>query len=124
MKIRIKDNAKQIYIAYSVGYSDEFARMLEAVQGQVLEVETRFLFRDQYNTAPIPGVTDLGLRIMDAWVAEVIDDIRPQKIRCQWCGKISDASEGFLDICIHCGKSEYIQRFDTVVFWSQRRRGY
>lgn len=99
MQIVIKKDAASIYVrsCYRGARPDcpmlhrpEFAEMLEKIQGQTLEVETKYLFRDQFNTAPIPGVSDLGLRVMAGWVDKVIDDVRPGKIKSQWDGKIYD----------------------------------
>lgn len=122
MQIRIKEDAKASYIRRCHAINWDWANMLEKVQGQLLEVETEYLFRDQFNTAPIPGVSDLGMRIMAADISEIIDDIRPSKIRCQWCGKISDATVyGDFDMCLHCGKIDYIKRFDEMLLWNGKR---
>src|SRR5678816_4882378 len=40
----------------------------QSLDGQVLELETAHLFDNQWNTAPIAGVSDLGLRVFD-WYA-------------------------------------------------------
>lgn len=90
MQIKIKDNARDLYITSTalhgpVNYA--WADTLGKIEGQTLEVETAWLFENQYNTGPRPGVSDKGLRIMDQSVAEVIDDVRGSMQRCDWCGE-------------------------------------
>ena len=84
-----------------------YFEMLEAVDGQALEVETEHLFEDQYNTAPITGVSDNGLRVMDYLVEEVIDDARIGKMKCNYCGTSAEVAVS----CPKCGKSEYLKAF-------------
>lgn len=122
MRIRIRDDAKSAYIGYMVHschmpYSDEWARTLEKVQGMTIEVETEHLFVDQFNTVPIPGVSELGLRLMNNSVAEVIDDIRPSKMKCGWCGKCADIG----DVCPKCGKSKYLFNFKDKYLWTGKK---
>lgn len=116
MKIKIKKDAKAIYIREQTKHLPpsapgninwDWARMLEQVQGMTLEVETEYLFKDQFNTGPIPGVSEHGMRIMESVVEEVIDDERPGKARCQWCGKTSMTT----DKCSHCVKEDYLTVF-------------
>lgn len=109
VKIRIRDNASDLYVASQQHHGVinwEWAEILGKIQGMVLEVETEYLFKDQFNTGPIAGVSEQGLRVMAQSVAEVIDDIRPSKMRCHWCGKVSDLGT----VCSHCSKSEYLER--------------
>lgn len=63
MKIRIKDNPS--------GYIRDLA-------GKVVDVQTEHLFNDQFNTAEF--------RVMQADVAEIIDDIRVNLRKCGYCG--------------------------------------
>jgi hypothetical protein len=58
-----------------------------------LEVDTEYLFSDQYNTVPIPGISENGLRLMDEDITEVIDDARTGKGKCNWCGSTVDDLE-------------------------------
>jgi stalled ribosome alternative rescue factor ArfA len=111
MKIRIREDAKSAYVNDIRNFwtNWEWAALLEKLQGMTLEVETDFLFRDQFNVGPVPGISE-GLRIMNNSVAEVIDDVRNGKMRCQWCGKCSDVA----DVCPHCGKSEYREMFNII----------
>ncbi len=111
MKIRIREDARKYYIASSMGtfINWDWANTMEQVQGMVLEVETEYLFKNQYNTVPVPGVSDNGLRIMDNMVSEVIDDEREGKARCNWCGKtVPDAP-----MCFKCGRQGYMESFSN-----------
>ena len=115
MKIRIRGNAADLYANYQVhtyksAVNWDWYNKLEQVQGTTIEVETRFLFQDQFNTPPIDGVSESGLRIMAQSVEEVIDDVRPGKMRCQWDGEVSDIA----DTCPHCGKDEYLSKWAEI----------
>lgn len=72
---------------------------LRAIAGMTLEVETEYLFRDQFNTAPIPGVSESGMRIMGAFVERVVDDARLSRPRCQKCGEFYEETK---QRCRHC----------------------
>lgn len=122
MKVKVREDAKMAYIGYMVhtchsGYSNEWAATLEKVQGMTIEIETDHLFVDQFNTVPIPGVSDNGLRLMNRDVSEVIDDIRPLKMKCSWCGKTADIG----DICPKCGKVEYLVKFKDKYLWTGKK---
>lgn len=109
MKIKIRKDAKAIYIGGRgrLPVNLEWAAILEKIAGTTIEVETDFLFKDQFSTVPIPGVSDKGLRIMQEMVEEVIDDVRPGKARCNWCGKISANQL----VCMACGKRDFLEVF-------------
>jgi rRNA maturation endonuclease Nob1 len=109
MKIKIKKDAKAIYIGGGgrLPVNWEWVAILEKIAGTTIEVETDFLFKDQFNTVPVPGVAEKGLRIMQDVVEEVIDDVRPGKARCNWCGKISANQL----VCMACGKRDFLEVF-------------
>lgn len=112
MKIKVRKDAARIYArqyqeAYVPPNFREWMDKLRAIQGKTLEVETEYLFKDQYNTAPVPGVSERGLRLAEEYVEEVIDDVRPGKARCNWCGKTTEAKKP----CRNCGKVEYLEEF-------------
>jgi hypothetical protein len=117
MKIKIKDNASKIYwnnmnttyrgAAVPPKSMMNFGNMLEKINGMTIEVDTKYLFEDQFNTVPIPGVSELGMRIMEEYVEKVIDDERPGKARCNWCGNTSKSTM----VCNKCYKSEYLEIF-------------
>lgn len=118
MKIKINDNAASNYVRRCYRHASpscgmlhrpEWETMLSKVQGKWLEVETDYLFDDQFNTVPIPGVSELGMRIMIEDVTAIVDDVRPVMLKCKWCGHHQPSIDGGL--CWHCGKSEYIAPF-------------
>lgn len=130
MKIRIKTKEDMLPVIqkdnrYAHTYNKtkvEYHAMLGAIAGQVIDVETDYLFSDQYNTPPIEGVSDIGLRVFDRYVSEVIDDIRPGMVKCGWCGN------SYLDTGAYCHSTEYIRPLlPTFYRRSQdlyRARGY
>lgn len=110
MKVKVKDNAKDYYVRRTIHnglVNWKWAETLEKVQGQTLEVETEWLFRDQFNTAPIPGISENGLRLMAADVSEVIDDMRPGKFFCRYCHHWGENGE----FCPHCLQTLYLEPF-------------
>jgi hypothetical protein len=108
MKIKIKENAMAKYWnpkcqGQYIPTKEErtHADKLEAIQGMTIEVKTDFLFCDQYNTKPIEGVSDQGMRIMEASVSEVIDDIRDTVGKCPYCGHHTPGKiDGFCESCL------------------------
>jgi len=116
MKIKIKSNAEQLYqnttTAKITNYKFwlEWRSVMRSIQGTTIEVETNHLFKDQYNTVPLPGVSENGLRVLDYIVDGVIDDDRIGRGKCSWCGHHSIKSEKG---CQHCEKGlEYMEWFD------------
>ena len=116
MKIKIKKDAKHYYVALCNAQkamcNHEWCKTLEKVQGLTLDVETDYLFDDQFNTAPVPGVSELGLRMMDYSVEEVIDDERIGKMKCQWCGTTSPVGPA----CAKCGKTDSLKAFHPRLY--------
>lgn len=111
MRIVIKKDAAEIYRKriHPDLLNQAWYEMLQKVQGKTLRVETKYLFHDQYNTAPIPGVSSRGIRIMQESVERVLDDTRQGKARCQWCGK-TVPWRGKGKPCPECGESGYLER--------------
>ena len=108
MQIVIKKDAHKIYNRSFKPWqvpNMEWLNILSKVAGKTLEVETEYLFKNQYNTAPIPGVNENGLRIMSESVEKVINDIRPGLMRCNYCGKQAKIS----DVCPHCKETKYLE---------------
>jgi hypothetical protein len=73
MFIRISDTAGD-------GYSD-YGKKLKALRGKVVEVDTAYLFDNQYSTK------DHDLRVMDRDVVEVINDQRRGRTLSHWSHK-------------------------------------
>jgi hypothetical protein len=117
MKIKIKDNASKIYwndvnkiyrgAAVPPKSIINFGNMLEKINGMTIDVETKYLFKNQFNTVPIQEVSERGMRIMEEYVEKVIDDERPGKARCNQCGNTSNSTT----VCSKCNKSEYLTIF-------------
>lgn len=88
MKVRVKKNAREYYIGTGRGSINwDWANLLGKVEGMEIEIETDHLFLDQYNTVPIPGVSDHGMRLMDRDIDAVIDDARVGQGKCSYCAK-------------------------------------
>ena len=110
MEIKIKDNAASLYAKKGCTVPRWYDTLCK-IEGMTLEVETEYLFRDQFNTVPVPGVSNCGLRIMAESVECVIDDVRPGKMRCNYCGKCQNKQS----FCNHCGKETYLENFDNAL---------
>jgi len=83
----------------------EYQNALTRLADQEVEVETKYLFDDQYNTPPLDGVSENGLRIMERYVEAIIDDVRPGMVKCRWCGN------NYNDTGSYCHSVNYIERF-------------
>lgn len=115
MKIKIHENAAKNYLTrvYRHARPDcpmlhrpEWYEMLKKVEGTWLDVETKHLFSDQFNTAPIPGVSENGMRIMQADVVEIQDDERIGVSKCSWCFGDDRNGKGK---CGKCGKTDTLR---------------
>jgi len=109
MKILMKDyqsiRRRMISPANGMPVNWDWLERMEQIAGQELEVETKYLFRDQFNTAPVPGVSEKGFRIMLSDVEAVIDDERYGVKKCEYCG--NQQKKG--DVCTGCGKGSYLR---------------
>lgn len=119
MQLKIKEDAGTIFIqnhhpkiAYGGGMSPEarkFGDMITAVQGMTIEIETKYLWDDQFNTVPIEGISKNGLRILDfkgekSIIEEIIDDERPSREKCIICGHYIREGDSPNAPCWWCGK--------------------
>jgi len=119
MQLKIKEDAGNIF--FKNHYKDrhpehcmpavtrEYANMITAIQGMTIEVETEYLWDDQFNTVPIEGVSDNGLRILDfkgelSIIEEIIDDARPIRAKCENCGHYLRKDDFIGYPCWWCGK--------------------
>ncbi len=109
MRIRVNPDAVSRQRARIVcgesPWSPEFEAMMRAVEGEWLDVETDHLFRDQFNTTPIPEVSENGLRIMARDVIEIEGDVRGGVWKCGYCYGYSRDGDG---ACEKCGRSGYL----------------
>jgi hypothetical protein len=74
MKVRITNNAADLYAARCNkrgSHKSEWEQNLREVEGKWLRVEPPFFFSHQWNTVPIPGVSEDGMRIMSEDVDEI-----------------------------------------------------
>lgn len=94
------------------------------LDGKSIELETTHLFANQWNTPPIEGYSEQGLRIFD-WAedathntftrqghyldqTEEMREIRRNTDGCGYCGKQEPAAKGNV-FCPHCLDSEYLK---------------
>lgn len=100
----------------------DFAR---AIDGRTVALETEHLFDNQWNTAPIAGISDSGLRVFDwaedypinfpknikrgHYLAQTDDmrEVRRNTHKCGYCGKQEAAAKGYT-FCPHCVDSPYL----------------
>lgn len=81
MYIKIKENAGSEYS------SKPWDKTIVTLRGQWVEVDTTYLFNNQYN------LKNYDLRVMDESVEAVRDDARPGKVKCGYCGKMFSSME-------------------------------
>jgi len=104
------------------------------LNGLTLELETKFLFNNQWNTAPVPGVSELGLRVFD-WAQDYIPvergderikkghwleqtpamkEARENRLKCGYCGKQYDKRDTPAPpaFCHACLGNEYLKAGD------------
>lgn len=110
MKILIKKGAArqhQVQVGGNGEHSNRYRKALESIEGTWVEVETDYLFQSEFNTGPIEGLSENGLKIAATYVEAVQDDARIGKMRCNYCGTTSIVTQ----TCPKCGKSDYIKAF-------------
>lgn len=94
---------------------------------KLLTLETSALFNNQWNTAPVAGISELGLRVFD-WSEDIWDnkfiksgqwldqtnemrEVRRNTMKCGYCGKQEPAQKGYV-FCPHCLDSEHLKIAD------------
>lgn len=106
------------------------------LDGRTIELETRHLFDNQWNTAPIPGFSENGYRVFD-WAQDYMPDrdphvkqgywleqtadmraVRENTDACGYCGKQEPA--GAYAFCPHCIGSEFLEKADLHLLRMQR----
>lgn len=103
----------------------------EKVGTRTVELETAHLFENQWNTAPIPDVSEKGMRVFDwaldyqshigappfikrgHWLEQTgeMSRIRRNTMACGYCGKQENKSTA-QPFCRHCLGSEYLTEKD------------
>lgn len=96
----------------------------KSLDGKEIELDDKHLYNNQWNTKPIPGKSETGLRIFDwaqdyIWTVPAIKtghwiDLTPEMrearrntCACGYCGKQEPAAKGYV-FCPHCLGSEYL----------------
>jgi len=92
-----------------------------------IELETEHLFNNQWNTSPIKGVSDIGLRVFDwaedypidfsksikkgHWIEQTkeMNELRWNTLTCGYCGRQEPAAKGYV-FCPHCLGSTYLRQ--------------
>jgi hypothetical protein len=98
-----------------------------AKNGIEVELETKQIFDNQWNTAPIEGISSKGLRVFD-WamdaclpnknikrghyleITEEIVNLRNNTLSCGYCGHQESKTEQSPEFCPHCIGSEYLEK--------------
>jgi hypothetical protein len=119
------------HIMESHGGESHF-HFVKDIDGQEIELETEHLFDNQWNTAPIAGRSEKGLRVFD-WAKDATGSMYPHWVRqghyldqtpemrelrrnthkCPYCGKQEPAAKGYV-FCPHCIDSEYLTEADLL----------
>jgi len=135
MQITIRDDIESRYVGrittgHISAYDASWVAVLRLLAGRTLEIDTKFLFRDQLNTEGLPadevesllatlpetvsdkcrerchGALTKGIRAM-YWMHTGVDgDVRPTRKLCRWCHHHSDKSAG---ACGNCGKTDHFE---------------
>lgn len=107
MKVKIKDNLEGYAISSDEYFLDEYELedIAEKISGKTLEVDTEYLFKNEFNLKPIPKISNYTIRIFIEDVDEIIDDEREGKAYCELCNETSNSTE----VCTHCGRSDYLE---------------
>lgn len=102
MMIKVKANAAMLYRnrqnRWRRPINQNWIKVLRKVQGKTLEVETEYLFKDQFNTKKY--------RIMEDMVEKIINDVREWYQRCDYCGINVRIEES---VCPRCKQSVYLR---------------
>lgn len=114
----------------------DFRQHADQLDGQTIDLETAHLFENQWNTAPIEGVSEKGLRVFD-WaetarsgranfmrgndfaplnirrghyldITPEMATIRAETVQCGYCGKQQPAEDA-PSFCGHCLDSPYLK---------------
>ena len=120
MRVRVRQDAARLYTKRcyrgmradcGMMHRPEWSAMLRSIAGQWVEVETDNLFDDQFNTVPIPGVSESGMRLMLADIDAIEDDARIGVTKCDWCSGYDRDHDGQ---CDKCGKAEYLRPLNPL----------
>lgn len=77
--------------------SEQYKQFIKEFAGQWVEVDTEYLFHNQYNTTALvraDGSFDGGYRLCDSQIDAVRNDARVGKGKCKYCGNMVNTGEG------------------------------
>ena len=119
----------RVFDSLSVDGSDFYSDKIQPLDGQTIQLETKFLFENQWNTARTT-TSESGLRVFDwaeniypnknlkvgMWLeqTEEMIDIRNNTLSCGYCGAQYDR-EGAPVFCDSCLNSEYLKEHDLFL---------
>lgn len=123
LRTELKGKGLECFVSHGGGGS----HYLPKLDGVAVELETSTLFSNQWNTAPIPGVSENGYRVFD-WAEDFesaigapagvkrghyleqvpeMGEVRRNTHKCGYCGTQEPAAKGYV-FCPHCIGSEYL----------------
>ncbi len=98
MQAKIKSNAGELYYNRCIHQhqtpSNHFYELLLMIEGTTVKIDTNHIFSNQYNTYPIDGVSESGIRIRwidiegeidfqgDNELAEIVGKMQKGEIQC------------------------------------------
>ena len=92
-------------------YNSEWYTILCKIEGKTLDVDTNCVFKYNFNTMPIDGVSSLGLQVGIESIERIIDDVRGELMHCTYCGRTQKKATH----CECCGRDNFLEFFDKVV---------
>lgn len=109
MKVKIREDASEFYsvMAEDYGWDPVWESIFSRIKGKWIEVDINHLHKYEYYLKPIQGIFNDPLRIDEDYIAEIINDARYGKARCDFCNSISSNRE----VCSNCGNSNYLDPF-------------
>ncbi len=106
----------------------KWLKSIRPLDGKEIELETSYIFNNQWNTAPI-GESKTGLRVFD-WSEEIypnkrlkegmwleqndqMKEVRQNTFTCGWCGK--NHYKPTIEFCNACLDGEYLKESDLYL---------
>lgn len=135
LREKLKASVPHPMVSWSADGSGHYFTFSKMPDGMVIELETDFLFDNQWNTAPIDGFSEKGFRVFDwaedarhrdalgngarpnirrgHWLEQTDEmrEIRRNTNKCGYCGRNEPAAKGYV-FCPHCIDSEYLKEGD------------
>lgn len=116
LSAKLKSEGLTLFDSISPNHSEYYKKLIAPLDGKAIELETEYLFNNQWNTAPTE-TSDKGLRVFD-WSeaiypnkkikegmyldqAEEMQTIRKETYECNYCGaKYNLPTQQFCDKCL------------------------